>query len=50
THQDNGTRFDAGLQVERILYIQDTLYTLSEKKVKMNNLGDLTVTREIELP
>jgi len=36
--------------VKRILYIEDVLYTMSDKKIKMNSLDDLHFIKEIELP
>jgi len=35
--------------VERTLYIEDVLYTVSDKLVKMNDLGSLDLLNEIEL-
>jgi uncharacterized secreted protein with C-terminal beta-propeller domain len=35
--------------VQRSLYIEDTLYTVSNAKVKMNSLQDLTFIKEIEV-
>jgi len=37
-------------QVKRCLYIDDVLYTVSEKKVKMNSLENLEEISQIELP
>jgi len=36
--------------VERSLYIGDVLYTISEAKIKMNNLENLDYINEVELP
>ncbi len=36
--------------VKRILYIEEVLYTMSDKKIKMNSLEDLHLIKEIELP
>jgi inhibitor of cysteine peptidase len=36
--------------VERSLYIEDVLYTISQAKIKMNNLEDLGYINEVELP
>jgi uncharacterized secreted protein with C-terminal beta-propeller domain len=36
--------------VERSLYIGDVLYTISQAKIKMNNLEDLGYINEVELP
>jgi uncharacterized secreted protein with C-terminal beta-propeller domain len=35
--------------VERALYIGNVLYTVSDKLVKMNDLGSLDLLNEIEL-
>ena len=51
THLDNGINIgDNSHWVNRALYIKNVLYTLSNKKIKMNNLEDLTLLNEIELP
>jgi len=36
--------------VERSLYIEDVLYTISQAKIKMNSLEDLDYIDEVELP
>jgi inhibitor of cysteine peptidase len=36
--------------VERSLYIGDVLYTISQAKIRMNNLEDLSYINEVELP
>ena len=36
--------------VERSLYIEDVLYTISQAKIKMNNLETLAYINEVELP
>ena len=36
--------------VERSLYIEDVLYTISQAKIKMNSLEDLAYINEVELP
>jgi inhibitor of cysteine peptidase len=36
--------------VERSLYIGDVLYTISQAKIKMNNLEDLGYINEVQLP
>jgi len=36
--------------VERSLYIDDVLYTISQAKIKMNNLENLDYVNEVELP
>lgn len=35
--------------VERSFYIEDVLYTVSKVKVKMNNLNDLQLIKELKL-
>jgi uncharacterized secreted protein with C-terminal beta-propeller domain len=55
THQDNSTSQqdywygDYSKNVNRALYIEDTLYTISNAKVKLNSLIDLTEIAEIKL-
>jgi uncharacterized secreted protein with C-terminal beta-propeller domain len=55
THQDNNTiqegywYGDYSKNVNRALYIEDTLYTISYAKVKLNSLTDLTEIAEIKL-
>lgn len=55
THQDNSTSQqyywygDYSRNVNRALYIDDTLYTVSNAKVKLNSLIDLTEIAEIKL-
>ena len=41
---------EVGYWVNRALYIENVLYTVSDRKVKMNNLTDLAVIDEIQLP
>ncbi|MCJ7425260.1 beta-propeller domain-containing protein [Candidatus Bathyarchaeota archaeon] len=36
--------------VQRSLYIENVLYTVSNKRIKLNNLNDLSFIGEIELP
>jgi uncharacterized secreted protein with C-terminal beta-propeller domain len=51
THQENGSIYwDSTYEVKRALYIEDVLYTVSDKKIKMNSLEDLTEIKEIQLP
>jgi len=50
THQDSSDQFESGLQVKRILYIENVLYTISDKKIKMNNLENLDFINEVQLP
>jgi inhibitor of cysteine peptidase len=55
THQDNNTiqegywYGDYSKNVNRALYIDDTLYTISNAKVKLNSLTDLSEIAEIKL-
>jgi uncharacterized secreted protein with C-terminal beta-propeller domain len=55
THQDNSTiqqgywYGDYSKNVNRALYIENTLYTVSYAKVKLNSLTDLTEIAEINL-
>jgi uncharacterized secreted protein with C-terminal beta-propeller domain len=41
--------FDTSFQIKRTLYIGDVLYTISDSKIKMNDLTDLTEINEVEL-
>lgn len=51
THQDNSTsQFEGSLKVQRILYIENVLYTVSEAKVKMNGMKGLQPINEVKLP
>ncbi len=52
SHQGDGDgsgEYRYNLQVRRSLYIDDTLYTISEGKVKLNGLTSLDPVREIPL-
>jgi inhibitor of cysteine peptidase len=50
THLENGINIgDKSHWVNRALYIENVLYTLSDKKIKMNDLEHLTLLNEIEL-
>jgi uncharacterized secreted protein with C-terminal beta-propeller domain len=46
----SGYYFSSEYSVKRSLYIDDYLYTISDKKIAINNLADLTTVSEIELP
>ncbi len=46
----SGYYFSSDYTVERSLYIEDVLYTISDKKIKMNSLTDLEEINEVELP
>jgi inhibitor of cysteine peptidase len=57
THIENITEpgkedyyFYSPFSVERSLYIDDVLYTISQAKIKMNSLEDLGYINEVELP
>jgi inhibitor of cysteine peptidase len=51
THQEaNANYWESNHWVDRTLYIENVLYTLSAKKIKMNSLTDLALLKEIELP
>jgi len=56
THMDDnadmlkrGYYYGYGYSVQRSLYIENVLYTISSMKVKMNNLETLTEINEVEL-
>jgi len=57
THLENDTElmksgyyFSSPYSVKRALYIGNVLYTISDKKIKMNNLENLDEINEVELP
>ena len=51
THQENGSIYwDNTYEVKRALYIENVLYTVSDRKIKMNSLDDLTEIKEIPIP
>lgn len=56
THQTGAFTWNSGLDVKRALYIEDALhtetvlYTVSDKKIEMNDLDDLALLKEIDLP
>jgi len=51
THQEDDVNgWYSSHWVKRALYIEDILYTVSDKKIKMNSLEDLAFLKEIELP
>ncbi|MCS7115059.1 MAG: beta-propeller domain-containing protein [Nitrososphaerota archaeon] len=51
THQEVGAdQWDSTYWVKRALYIEKTLYTVSEKGVKMNSLEDLSLIKQIVFP
>ena len=50
THLDNGTSItDQTYWITRTLYIQDVLYTISDRMVKMNSLVDMSQIGQIQL-
>lgn len=49
-YEKSGYYFYSPYDVERSLYMDDVLYTISKSKVKMNSLDDLEEINEIELP
>ena len=50
THQEVTNGWYSEYWVKRALYIENVLYTVSDKKIKMNTLEDLAFLKEIELP
>jgi uncharacterized secreted protein with C-terminal beta-propeller domain len=58
SHVDDGSEFmksgyyyySSSYSVKRSLYINDTLYTISDKKIEMNDLENLTSINRIVLP
>jgi inhibitor of cysteine peptidase len=50
THIDNGTSIEnTDYYVQRSLYIDNVLYTVSNTKVKLNSLNDLSFIKEIDI-
>lgn len=51
THQNDSIYdWDSNYWINRALYIENVLYTVSSSKIKMNDLETLALTNEIELP
>ncbi|RJS85724.1 hypothetical protein CW706_00460 [Candidatus Bathyarchaeota archaeon] len=46
----SGWNFYSPYSVKRALYIDGILYTISDKKIKMNSLEDLKLINELEIP
>jgi len=50
THQESSSyQWNGNYWIKRALYIDDVLYTVSDKKVKMNSLVDLSLLKEVAL-
>jgi uncharacterized secreted protein with C-terminal beta-propeller domain len=50
THQGtNMEQWDSNYWVKRALYIDNVLYTVSDKMIKMNSLADLSLLKEVQL-
>lgn len=49
THADNGNVREASHQITRALFINDVLYTISQSKIKLNSLLDLSEMKELNL-
>jgi uncharacterized secreted protein with C-terminal beta-propeller domain len=50
THQEPGSyTWDTSYHVKRSLYIENVLYTMSDKKIKLNDLENLAPLKEIPL-
>jgi len=51
THQEDGMDiWETSYWVNRAFYIENVLYTVSHKKIKLSSLEDLAPLREVELP
>jgi uncharacterized secreted protein with C-terminal beta-propeller domain len=50
THQGGDVYWNNDYWVNRALYIENVLYTLSNKRIKMNNLETLVEIKEIQIP
>jgi len=49
THRNLLDQFDGGLEVRRMLYIANVLYTISDKLVKMNDMDSLDFIDQVKL-
>jgi len=49
THVENGDVHNTSYHIRRTLYINEVLYTVSESKIKMNSLLDLSEINELNL-
>jgi len=49
THVENGNVHDISYHITRALYIGEILYTISNSKIKMNSLADLSEINELNL-
>ena len=50
THQEDGMDiWEISYWVNRMFYIENVLYTVSDKKIKLNSLEDLAPLKEVEL-
>lgn len=51
THRDSSTnQWDSNFDVNRELYIETVLYTVSNKMIGMNSLSDLALIKQVTLP
>ncbi len=51
THIDSGSvSSNSGYWVQRSLYIGNVLYTVSDRKIRLNSIDDLRLLNEIDLP
>lgn len=51
THQESGGYYwESPYLIKRALYIENVLYTVSDKKVKMNALDNLSLINEVDIP
>jgi uncharacterized secreted protein with C-terminal beta-propeller domain len=50
THQSAGVDYGDSSYVKRSLYIENVLYSISEKKIKLNDLQSLAFIKEFSLP
>jgi uncharacterized secreted protein with C-terminal beta-propeller domain len=49
THVENGNVLDSAYHITRVIYIDEFLYTISESKVKINSLLDLSEVKELNI-
>jgi uncharacterized secreted protein with C-terminal beta-propeller domain len=50
SHQTTVNNWDSGEWINRALYIDDVLYTVSQQKIKLSSLIDLAFIKEITIP
>ena len=49
THFNPEDRYETGLEIKRILYIEDVIYTVSDSKIKMSNIETIAEINQITI-